>query len=324
MTIEKASALHLGSTPFPQGLEQGLKALMYHGHSLWLFTASDIKTMIAPSFLFGIFNAAAAPRYGIAPLSWELKDVAFQRVLFSLLWIWINLLPLVINNQKAPDAIEEDKSNKPWRPLPSGRMTSEQATRLMFILYCATIAWSIRVGGFRQSVGLIVLGSWYNNFGGGDVNPCLRNVINACGYICFTSGAMEVVLGSPLPQTSKLLGWLGMIIAIISTTVHVQDMHDQEGDQARGRRTMPLVIGDANSRWAAAIPLLFWGLACAWYWDGGIVVYMASIILAGSTAARTLLLRSVESDKQTWKFWLAWMTLVFSLPYWTLEVAAAG
>lgn len=133
----------------------------------------------------------------------------------------------------------------------------------MLTFYVTAQVYSLLYGGgYRQSLGLVLLGTWYNNFGGSDQHPVVRNLISALGYLCFTSGALEAALGgTPLPfrTAPRLTRWLLVIAGIILSTVHAQDMYDQEGDAKRGRRTVPLVIGDAPARWTIAIPMLVWG-----------------------------------------------------------------
>ncbi|CAF9904425.1 MAG: hypothetical protein ALECFALPRED_008547 [Alectoria fallacina] len=291
-----------------------LKAITFHCHSLWLFTSSDLKTIVGPSFVFGVTNALAGENYGLESPKQAPGKMMFRRLPLVLLWIWMNLLPFTINNQKNPGAIKEDAMNKPWRTLPSRRMTPRQAERLMMALYPLAVGLSLPIGGFRQSVGLVVLGTWYNNLAGGDANCFVRNLINACGYVCFTSGAMEVALGFPLPLETRLLHWFGVIAATVFTTVHLQDMYDQTGDRVRGRKTVPLVIGDVPARWSIAIPMVIWGFVCPRFWNGGIAVLAPSLVLAGTVAARSLLLTTIEGDRMTFKLWNAWMTLVFVLP----------
>ena len=290
------------------------RIIKFHFQSLWLFTYSDLKTIVGPAFVFGATNAAASLNYGLEPPERALKNVFLRRLPLVLLWIWMNLLPFTINNQRNAAAIEEDKLNKPWRTLPSRRMTPRQAWYLMLVLYPLAVALSLSAGGFRQSVGLVVLGTWYNNFAGGDSNCFVRNLINACGYVCFTSGAMEVALGFPLPLETRLIQWFCMIAVIVFTTVHLQDMYDQKGDSQRGRKTVPLVIGDMHARWTVAIPMVVWGSACPCFWNGGIALRVASLSLAVTVAARSLLVTTIEGDRMTFKLWNAWMTLVFLMP----------
>lgn len=81
-------------------------------------------------------------------------------------------------------------------------MTSQEAEKLVLALYPVAVALSTLTGGIWQSLSLVVLGVWYNNFGGDDKSCVVRN---AYGCVCFTPGAMEVALGIPLPIDAKLV-----------------------------------------------------------------------------------------------------------------------
>ena len=295
-------------------LMSAAKVCVYHLYSIWLFTSSDLKTIIGPSFVFGATNALAGAEYGPKSSHSGLSRAVMRRLPLVLLYIWINLLPFVINNQKSPNAIKEDAINKPWRTLPSGRMTTQQAGRLMLILYLLALRLSYVTGGLKQSVALVFLGTWYNNFAGADSNCLVRNLLNAAGYLCFTSGAMEVAFGFPLRVEARLVQWFGVIAAVLVTTVHVQDMCDQVGDSMRGRKTVPLVLGDGPARWTTAIPMIFWGYVCPRFWNSAMVVTALSLLLAGTVAARSLMLRTIKDDVLTFKVWNGWLTLVFLLP----------
>ncbi|KAL8902132.1 MAG: hypothetical protein Q9207_004864 [Kuettlingeria erythrocarpa] len=286
--------------------------LAFHGYSLWLFTYSDLKTIVGPSLVFGVANGLAAQNSS-NPAFRNVQEIT-PRIPLVAVWVLTNLMPFVINNQTATDAIEEDKINKPWRTLPAERMTLPQAKRLMLALYPLAITVAVHTGGTAQSVSLVVLGIWYNNFGGGDKSWVVRNVINALGYVCFTSGAMEVAIGMPLPFEARLIRWFGIIAAIIFSTVHLQDMYDQTGDRVKGRKTVPLVFGDTGARWSIALAMTLWGWICPRYWNGGTLLLMMSTLVAASIAARSLTLRTVDSDRLTFKLWNAWMTLVFTMP----------
>lgn len=292
---------------------------LYHSQTLWLFTFSDLKTIVLPSTIFGVTNALAAPVYGIPVPATQLSLVPWRfPVVFF--WVWANYIPFAINNQSTAPAIAEDSINKPWRPLPRGRISANQARRLMLCLYIATPCVSIAVkGGLRQNIGLLFLGTWYNNFGGADCHPVIRNGINALGYICFTSGAMEAALAAPLPfldtgNVSRLSQWLCMLASVVLTTVHAQDMYDQEGDAVRGRRTLPLVIGDGPARWTIAVWILIWGALCPTFWDVPFVYMGLSLGLAALVGTRTLLYRTIPSDRTTFLFWNIWISILYIMP----------
>ena len=292
-----------------------MKGLAYHAYSLWLFTRSDLKTIVGPSFVFGLTNALAASEYGILEGLHiaDLGEHVAHRALLALLWIWLQLLPFTMNNQISPEAIAEDRINKPWRPMPSKRMTAAQASRVMVFLNIIGVTISFFIGGVRQAVAGVFLGVWYNNFAGGDCSFVIRNIINVAGYVCFTSGAMEVTLGQ-LPYAPRLACWFAMIGGIIFSTVHMQDMYDQEGDSMRGRKTVPLVIGDAPARYMATVFILAWSGACTTFWGVGLPIRLLSISLALIISGRCLRYRGVDDDKKTFRIWNLWMALTFVLP----------
>ncbi|KAI9151284.1 Fumagillin beta-trans-bergamotene synthase af520 [Paramyrothecium foliicola] len=290
----------------------------FHIYTLWLFIFSDLKTIVIPSTIFGTINAIAAACYDIpAAQSTSAYDV-LRRIPWVAIWVSANLLPFAINNQLSPSSVKEDAINKPWRPMCSGRLGASSAKLLMITLYVAAQLLSLSVtGGLRQGLGLVVLGTWYNNMGGGDCHPAVRNLINALGYICFTSGAMEVALRAPstlLAASSRLAYWLFIIGGVIFTTVHAQDMYDQEGDASRGRRTLPLVIGDVAARWTILVAMISWGLICPSFWDTSMLMRVVGFVAAGLVGFRSLFLRDVASDKTTFLYWNFWIAYVYALP----------
>ncbi|KAJ5115371.1 hypothetical protein NUU61_001130 [Penicillium alfredii] len=303
----------------------GVLAVKYHAYTLWLFIFSDLKTIILPSTVFGIANAWAAPRYGISvaetpssPNEMENMRRVVAQTISVIFWILANFLPFAINNQRDRSAILEDAINKPWRPFPSGRIIPSHATKLMVFLYIAAPVYSMVIsGGHRQSLGLVVLGTWYNNWGGAEHNPLVRNLINALGYTCFISGALEVALGSallPLHLSHPLAQWLLVIGAIIASTVHLQDLPDQLGDAKRGRATIPLVLGDAVARWTIAVPMLGWGLFCPVFWGINRGCFTGSTLLAWTVAIRVVVIRNVLGDKLTFRLWNCWIAMVYLMP----------
>lgn len=303
-------------------LKRFLHGAAYHVYNLWLFIFSDLKTIIIPSTIFDTCNAIAAQNYGLAlpPDADVSVRYILSQILRTLLWVLINILPFTINNQRDPSAVAEDRINKPWRPFPSHRISDRQAKCLMLFLYIAAQIYSLLYsGGYRQSLSLLILGTWYNNLDGADGHPLIRNLINALGYLCFISGAMDVALGPqvPLHPTRHLVQWLLIIAAIILSTVHLQDMYDQKGDSERGRKTVPLVIGDTAARWTIAIPMLGWGPLCPAFWHVNASVFGLSCFLACIIAGRTLLFRSVEGDRTTFRIWNCWVALLFVMPLWT-------
>jgi 4-hydroxybenzoate polyprenyltransferase len=285
---------------------------LYHLRSIWLFTKSDLKTIIIPKTIFGVLNAIAAPLYGIHT-GVPLKPYA---ILLAAFWVWINLLPFVIDNQRRPESIKEDRQNKPWRTMPSGRMTEKQARAVMFTLYPLAFLLSVIIGGWRSSLALMAFGFWYNDLGGAG-GVFTKNFINACGFCCFAFGAMEVALAVPLPLSPRLVNWILVIAATVFTTVQTQDLPDQEGDRLCGRKTVPLAIGDYKTRIATAFFMVIWSLFCPFYWHTPAPLFFIFASLGVLIGGRSLFKRDVRDDEITFKLWNGWMALLYALPFLT-------
>lgn len=285
-------------------------------YTIWLFTRSDLKTILVPTSIFGITNSLALSSYGLSPDA-NGGGLAPHRLPLVLFWIWIHLLSFNVNNQRSPASVAEDKLNKPWRPLAAGRISPPVARMLGIIVCPTTTAVSLAMGvAWRQSLLGVLLTVWYNKWGGSEVDPLLRNFITGLGYVCFTSGALEVAAGLPLPLfEGRLAAWLAILLAVVTTTMHVQDLEDVEGDRQRDRRTAPIVLGDAACRWSIALPMLGWGILCPWFWNVGPFVAAASCFLAFTVAWRTLFMRDEAADRVTFWAWNAWMSSLYVLPF---------
>ncbi|KAL8382121.1 hypothetical protein RB595_006077 [Gaeumannomyces hyphopodioides] len=293
-------------------------------HTIWLFTESDVKTVLVPSALFGLANAVAL--WLLLP---ESAGVPHPRVVLGrapqiLLYVWVNLVVIDIQNQRDPDAIEEDRINKPGRPLPSGKVSPSEAGSLLVASVIIAVLASYCLGAPGASVLVILLGYAYSDLGGSE-HPVLRNLLNALGMPCFAVGALQVALNptsSPGgsgggPWVPLLTGrWVLVLAAAIFSTISIQDIKDQEGDAARGRRTLPLVVGDAAARWLVAVPVLAWSALLPWLWGCTTVLGYAPLLGLGLVvAARTLAVRrSVSADKRTFKIWCLWLVALYCLP----------
>ena len=201
--------------------------------------------------------------------------------------------------------------------MPSRRMSETHAKWLMRCLYPVAIVASLKLGGLKQCLTLIFLGWWYNDLGGADHSCITRNFINACGFLSYASGATEVasrteLLGSPFKPIAWL--WFFVIGAVVFTSVQTQDMYDQAGDGLRGRKTVPLVIGDDYARWSIAMAMAVWSVVCPTFWQLGPGTYALSMMTAAFVTVRTLTKRSVSADKLTFRIWNLWMVMLYLMP----------
>ncbi len=288
-------------------------SMQYHLRTLWLTTCNDLKSIVIPETAFGIFSALSGPvlTTNQAP---DLLAI-LKRLPLVTLWCWANVLIFDLANQRLTGSVLEDSINKPWRPLPSGRITALQAKRLLLAVLPVGFVLTLYIGGMEETVAMMALTWMYNDLGGADESYFVRNLINAFGFMCYSSGATLVASGHGQHTLNReAYHWLAMVGAIVLTTLQMQDMSDQEGDQARGRGTIPLVLGDWAARWSIAIPVSFWSLACPLFWKLHPIAFILPLILGGLVAIRILLLRTVDDDKLTWKLWNVWISCLYLLP----------
>ena len=223
---------------------RSLHWIAYHSKTLWLFTLSDHKTFILPETLFGIFSALSdGPHAGNSAADHLL--CVLRRLPLVVVWTWLNTFVFTLSNQGSEAAVVEDAVNKPWRPLPAGRISVDQTRRLLlFTVPVALLLTYAGLGAAYETVLLACLTWLYNDLRGADESFVVRNLIIAAAYACYGSGAFRVARNVELHNVPfELRAWLGVISGVVFTTMSIQDLKDKQGDAARGRQTAPLQIG---------------------------------------------------------------------------------
>lgn len=287
--------------------------MFFHLYTVWLFTRNDLKIIVIPETAVGIFNALAGDLLttNSAP---NLTAILF-RLPQVILWNWLNLLVFNLANQRLPSSLLEDSVNKPWRPLPSNRISGNEARRLLLMLIPCGLILSIFLGGLKETAAMLILTWMYNDLGGADENYLLRNLINAGGFMCHGSGATIIAAGSRDHVLRRdAYTWLAMIGGVIFTTLQVQDIPDMPGDAARGRRTLPLVHGEWIGRCSVAVPVAFWTFACPAFWQLGYMGHVLPAAVGSLVILRILTMRNVAADQTTYKIWCSWLTTLYILP----------
>ncbi|KAG8166799.1 hypothetical protein KVR01_002488 [Diaporthe batatas] len=217
---------------------------------LWGFTESDFATFVVPDMAFGLLGALSRSLLinGDCPS----RNEIFRRVPVLLAFNWTNLLVFDLANQRSPGSVAEDRINKPWRPIPTGKISPQQTRRTMLVIVPLSMCLNYHLGVWVQG-SLIHLITWlYNDLGGGD-EVILREVLIAVGYAMFNSGSLKISAcgrkeRERCQMNSQGLAWTGIISAVIFTTMQIQDLKDQRGDQLRGRKTVVLFLGQEFSR----------------------------------------------------------------------------
>ncbi|GJJ06924.1 hypothetical protein Clacol_001120 [Clathrus columnatus] len=251
--------------------------------TLFLFTKSDFKTTILP---VTIFAATTAPVTDLSSF--------FQ----SIFWTWLHLFQFTLANQSL--GYEEDMVNKPDRPIPSGRVTVEQARflRWLSVIPCFFISAYYSPTIFRVSVAFAILTYLYNEMAL-SANWFTRNVLNGFGVAAFETGATLVAgrNSGSLDSTARLAVILGS--SLFATTIHVQDFKDVFGDKKAGRRTLPMIFPVA-SRISVFVLIMAWSFGLRALWKTGPILSAILIALGSLVGSRFLFMHSVKADQHSY------------------------
>lgn len=280
---------------------------------LWGFVESDFSTFVLPNTAFGLLAALAAPALTDCAQSPNVQALLLRAAPRILLFNAGNLLVFDLANQRLPESVREDSLNKPWRPLPQGRISLTQARRLLLGALPAVLAVSATLGVGGES-GLILLLTWmYNDLCGGD--ELTRDPIIAIAYDVFLVSSLRIAMIGTVCNTASIsrtgYQWLGMIGGVILTTMQIQDLRDQVGDRTRGRKTWPLVLGDEVSRWWIAICVQCWTIGCIAFWKTPMWVSAMPVSL-GLWIGWSVLQKT--GDVRAWRWWCAWQAVLYALP----------
>lgn len=255
----------------------------------------------------------------IAPTPSVAVTVA-SRIPQMIIWLWLNLLVFSLANQRREDSIIEDSVNKPWRPIPSGRITPAEAQAALYLAAPGVLFTSATLLGHRTVLPnlVVLLLVWlYNDVGAANAGPVWRNLVNAIGIASFGWGAAASLLsgGDGLQEIPIPFAWLALTAAVTFTTVQSQDLQDMKGDAARNRLTMPLKYGEKMTRWSIAVFVLVWSFLCPAYFQiSRLSVWCIPLSISVGMAVLVIRHRNGATDKAVWTLWCVWVALLYLLP----------
>ncbi|KAK8054282.1 UbiA prenyltransferase family-domain-containing protein [Apiospora saccharicola] len=255
----------------------------------WAFVESNFFTFAVPNTVFGLLGALAGPRLLEGPV-----------LIFDLA------------NQYPPQSVAEDRANKPWRPLPAGRLTSDQARRLTLLAASAGLVFNYGLGLWSEGLLVQVLSYYYNELEGS--GGLLRDAIIAVSYGLANRASLKLAAGPENRVSPAGHAWTAVVSGVVLTTMHVQDIKDQRGDRMRGRKTLPLLLGDGRCRVALAVLVPSWSLVNVGFWRLGLVASASYCLLAAWIAQRVLTKREAQEDARTWRIWCFWLASLYAFP----------
>jgi len=285
----------------PKWRRSGVDALMYEVYLWWRFCHYDIAATVLPCLVF----TTAAWRTAYSGLGFSGLGVALVR---SCICFALFVYGFTLSNQLI--GIEEDRANKPDRPLVAG-ICSPAGARVRWVvvtLIALVVGWWWNIGEWAACWLVLCV---YNNFGGGGKHWFSKSLLVGLAMLVEMSAAWQLVT----PLTGKAWTWIIFLSVAIFLLCPLADLRDMVGDQCIGRRTVPLVYGENVTRvWLSiGFSILPVAIVFVLLLPGGVTWYTVlctifQTAINGVMAWRVLFLRSVQADRYTYFFFFYWYT----------------
>ncbi|KAF2023204.1 hypothetical protein EK21DRAFT_105439 [Setomelanomma holmii] len=268
----------------------------YHAHTLLLFTIDQIFDTIISGTAFSLLAASSGvvlylPNQNV----WTL----LPRIPLVAAWLRLLILQACLQNQRSPDSIEEDLINKPWRPIPSKRISRTQTEYLLTVAYVVAGITSYVLDTLSYWEVYVLLLAAYNDRGSSDHSGTVRNIFCGAAFACYFGGALSIALGPDVALSPKAIQWtLIMTCGVLATTFHTQDFRDEAGDRARDRKTLVTELGRTPALCTVIFFTCFWSL------------YISVVFFGGGVIVAALL----REDRRMYKVWCLWVFGLCPLP----------
>lgn len=263
----------------------------------WRFIGRDLSTMVIPPLFFTIAASKSMGTLG--------SMLGLTAVINSFFYFILYGLTFCISNQMV--GIEEDRHNKPERPLVSGLCSYNGATlRWLISMSLYTILGAqLGVLGWTLLWQAVLI---HHNFMGGAKHWFSKNIAMGLGTLAQLAAAWQIAQPTITPLAWNWIIFLAMILAFALVTV--QDLRDMTGDELVGRRTFPLVFGARLTRLQsgfgfAVLPILIHfalivPAANEWYVG---LCELVLVLTSLAIAYRVLFLRSPQADHRTYMWY---------------------
>jgi 4-hydroxybenzoate polyprenyltransferase len=258
------------------------------------FIQNDIWAGVMPGLAFTL----VALRQDVTTVGGMLRAL-----LGSLLYFWLYLYGHTLANQIV--GVEEDRINKPERPLPSGLVSLAGARlRLLVVTVLLLLAgWGL---GVLRWAALWVVTYLLLNFYGHKHWFWKNSLPMSVGALAMLCAAWELVL----PMTMRAWQAAGTIAGFVALTSPIQDFRDIAGDRLLQRKTLPISLGERPARIVVALALLVWlpvaalllmrpALGTPFGWAFAIAIFS----LVVTVAVRLLRYQGPAADHRTYRLY---------------------
>ncbi|MFB7917123.1 UbiA family prenyltransferase [Streptomyces sp. NPDC056061] len=196
------------------------------------FISNDVWTTVLPATAFVLAAARHSGHTG--------GRIAVD-FLCGALYFWLYIYGFTLTNQLY--GVEEDRVNKPFRPLVTGRSSYRGAQRraVVVLLLFPAVAWWLGVLfwalAWEATYLLTNVARWERHW-------FLKNLSMGIGVTVQLAAAWTIVA----PLTPSAWRWVITLAVSIWLLIPLQDLRDVKGDLVNDRRTFPIALGERFTR----------------------------------------------------------------------------
>ena len=161
-------------------------------------------------------------------------------VLWALIYFFHYIYSFNLSNQYT--GAEEDKINKPDRPIPSGLVTVEGARFRWYIITVSYLVVGVAIGNVWSSLLWILDYLVYHHCGLSEHWFTKNSIFLPVGCVVMEWAAWTIVTGSIWMDQESVL-FFGLVTLYGGTQGYLQDFRDVKGDIKVRRKTMPVQFG---------------------------------------------------------------------------------
>lgn len=224
-------AFDLGASRYPR-IGAIARAPLRELYICWSFTWGDLTATVLPATTFAI-------------AAWASTDLPTSSLPFILLkcivYFWLYIYTFNLSNQLI--GIEEDRVNKPHRPLVVGLITPRGAWWRLAFTTTVFLTLGTVLGVFFWTALWVIAWTFHNHLGGART-AWGKNGAMVAGTVAQLAAAWGIVT----PLTAIAWTWILTIAVPLGLLVSLQDLRDVAGDMEVGRRTAVVVFGERNCR----------------------------------------------------------------------------
>ncbi|OGM48412.1 hypothetical protein ABOM_003433 [Aspergillus bombycis] len=233
----------------PSTLSYILDAVLHEADVFVRSTSRDWLATIIPGTIFSLGSLPYLP---------------FGEIIFNsaITVLYITIYIYFFNTWTQYTSVDEDRINKPERPIPAGITTSAGAKRRGMVLAALWFSFAIYrpdliVGTWILVVATITLGR--NGLGR---HWFVKNTICMSVMTWALFSSPRKLMGASISNTSNhvwaLAVWAGFVL-------YAQDFRDVDGDKQTGSWTLPMAFGDGSARLLFAFVCMPLGYMSLWY-----------------------------------------------------------